>query len=122
MDFVQFLGLRWPDESTRLFTMSIAEVLAFRDWMPAESKAPKTINRRIASLSSSVSSSLVPRDPCATAFKASTPVSGMMLLNSVTRIRCAATRRWRGLCINRCRPVCTRQRAIALFSLFPQAG
>src|SRR5512135_3617412 len=47
MDFVQFLGLRWPEESTRLFTVSVADVLAFRDEMLAESKAPKTINRRI---------------------------------------------------------------------------
>ena len=52
MDFVRFLGLRWPEESTRLFTVSVADVLAFRDQMLAESKAPKTINRRIASLSS----------------------------------------------------------------------
>jgi len=52
MDFVRFLELRWPDESTRLFTVSVADVLAFRDWMLAESKAPKTINRRIASISS----------------------------------------------------------------------
>ena len=52
MDFVQFLGISWPDESTRLFTVSIAEVQAFRDQMVAESKASKTINRRIASLSS----------------------------------------------------------------------
>ena len=50
MDFVRFLGIRWPDESTRLFTVSVADVLAFRDQMLAESKAPKTINRRIASL------------------------------------------------------------------------
>ena len=52
MDFVQFLGLRWPEESTRLFTVSVAEVLTFRDRMVAEAKAPKTINGRIASLSS----------------------------------------------------------------------
>ncbi len=52
MDFVRFLGLRWPEESTRLFTVSVADVLAFRDQMLAEAKAPKTINRRIASLSS----------------------------------------------------------------------
>lgn len=52
MGFVQFLGIGWPDESTRLFTVSVAEVLAFRDRMVAEAKAPKTINRRIASLSS----------------------------------------------------------------------
>ena len=50
MDFVRFLGVRWPEESTRLFTVSVADVLAFRDVMLAESKAPKTINRRIASL------------------------------------------------------------------------
>ena len=52
MDFVRFLGLHWSDESTRLFTVSVADVIAFRDQMLAESKAPKTINRRIASLSS----------------------------------------------------------------------
>src|SRR5262245_21078487 len=52
MDFVEFLGIRWPEESTRLFTVSVADVLAFRDLMLEESKAPKTINRRIASLSS----------------------------------------------------------------------
>jgi site-specific recombinase XerD len=52
MDFVEFLGIRWPEESSRLFTVSVAEVLAFRDLMLEESKAPKTINRRVASLSS----------------------------------------------------------------------
>ena len=52
MDFVRFLGIRWPEESTRLSTVAVADVLAFRDQMLAESKAPKTINRRIASLSS----------------------------------------------------------------------
>ena len=52
MDFVRFLGIRWPEEATRLFTVSVADVIAFRDQMLAESKAPKTINRRIASLSS----------------------------------------------------------------------
>ena len=52
MDFVRFLGIRWPDESTQLFTVSVADVITFRDRMVAEAKAPKTINRRIASLSS----------------------------------------------------------------------
>ena len=52
MDFVRFLGVRWPEEATRLFTVSVADVIAFRDQMLVESKAPKTINRRIASLSS----------------------------------------------------------------------
>jgi len=52
MDFVRFLEIRWPDESMRLFTVSVADVLSFRDWMLADGKAPKTINRRVASLSS----------------------------------------------------------------------
>src|SRR3954451_14302925 len=52
LSFVEFLELRWPEDSTRLFTVSVADVLAFRDVMLEESKAPKTINRRIASLSS----------------------------------------------------------------------
>ena len=52
MDFVSFIGIRWPDEATRLFTVSVADVLSFRDRMLADNKAPKTINRRIASLSS----------------------------------------------------------------------
>ena len=57
MDFVRFLGIRWPEESTRLFTVSVADVLAFRDRMLAEAKAPKTINRRIASSAPSTSTS-----------------------------------------------------------------
>jgi len=52
MDFVSFLGIRWPDEATGLFTVSVTDVLEFRDLMVEEDKAPKTINRRIASLSS----------------------------------------------------------------------
>src|SRR4051812_14668661 len=52
MSFIHFLGIRWPEDSTRLFTVAVTEVLAFRERMLAEAKAPKTINRRIASLSS----------------------------------------------------------------------
>src|SRR5262245_35704822 len=52
MSFVAFLGIRWPEESTRLFTVSVADVLDFRGLMLEPSKAPKTINRRISSLSS----------------------------------------------------------------------
>jgi len=40
-DFVAFLGLNWPDESTRLFTVSVADVLAFSDRMLIDSKAPQ---------------------------------------------------------------------------------
>lgn len=52
MAFCEFLGLRWPDDATRLLAVTVADVLAFRDLMVAEDRAPKTINRRIASLSS----------------------------------------------------------------------
>jgi site-specific recombinase XerD len=52
MAFVAALGLRWPDDAMRLFTVSVADVQAFRDRMIAAGQAPKTINRRIASLSS----------------------------------------------------------------------
>jgi site-specific recombinase XerD len=50
--FVEFLGIQWPEESTHLFTVSVADVLEFRGEMEKASMAPKTINRRIASLSS----------------------------------------------------------------------
>ena len=49
--FVAFLGIKWPEESTHLFTVSVADVLEFRGEMEKASMAPKTINRRIASLS-----------------------------------------------------------------------
>jgi integrase/recombinase XerC len=52
MSFVEFLEIRWPDEATRLLSTSVVDVMAFRDSMLEESKAPKTINHRIASLSS----------------------------------------------------------------------
>ena len=52
MAFCDVLGLRWPDDATRLLAVSVADVLGFRDLMAAEGKAPKTINRRVASLSS----------------------------------------------------------------------
>lgn len=52
MAFVEFLGMRWSDDATRLFATSVVAVQGFRDCMVADGKAPKTINRRIASLSS----------------------------------------------------------------------
>ena len=52
MAFVAALGMRWPDDAMRLFTVSVADVQDFRDQMIADGKAPKTVNRRIASLSS----------------------------------------------------------------------
>lgn len=52
MAFVEFLGLKWPDEATALLSISVKDVLAFREHLVAQNAAPKTINRRISSLSS----------------------------------------------------------------------
>lgn len=52
MSFVRFMGWTWPEDSTELLKANIKDVIAFRDAMHAKSAAPKTINRRIASLSS----------------------------------------------------------------------
>jgi integrase/recombinase XerC len=52
MAFAEFMGLRWPDDATKLLAVTVADVLAFRDALVADDKAPKTVNRRIASLSS----------------------------------------------------------------------
>jgi site-specific recombinase XerD len=52
MAFCEFAGIKWPDDATRILTTSVVEVQDFRDRMVADGKAPKTVNRRIASLSS----------------------------------------------------------------------
>jgi integrase/recombinase XerC len=52
MSFTEFLGVRWPDEATRLLSITIADVESFREFMVELECAPKTINRRLASLSS----------------------------------------------------------------------
>jgi integrase/recombinase XerC len=52
MAFVEFMGLRWPADATGLLTTSVVDVHDFRDTMVRSNLAPKTINRRIASLSS----------------------------------------------------------------------
>ena len=52
MACITFLGIRWPVESWRMFSVSVADVQRFRDAMTAANLAPKTINRRISSLSS----------------------------------------------------------------------
>jgi site-specific recombinase XerD len=52
MAFARFLGLLWPDDATRLLAVTVADVLAFRDTLVTDDMAPKTVNRRIASLSS----------------------------------------------------------------------
>lgn len=52
MQFVRFVGWKWPDESYRFFTVTIVEVTEWRDRMLQEQVAPKTINHRITCLSS----------------------------------------------------------------------
>src|SRR5437879_8296330 len=52
MAFVRFLNLAWPREATSLLSVSIKDVLAFRDELLAHDAAPKTLNRRISSVSS----------------------------------------------------------------------
>jgi site-specific recombinase XerD len=49
MAFVRFIGIAWPQDCASLLTVSIQ---AFREAMVAEGVAPKTLNRRISSLSS----------------------------------------------------------------------
>jgi site-specific recombinase XerD len=52
MAFVEFCGLAWPHDSAKLLRVSILDVQAFREDMLERRAAPKTINRRISSLSS----------------------------------------------------------------------
>lgn len=58
MDFVKFMkshaptSWRWPDDAIELLGVSILDVQAWKNCMVKESAAPKTINRRISSLSS----------------------------------------------------------------------
>jgi site-specific recombinase XerD len=52
MAFINFLEIQWPQASFELFTTSIKDVLAFREELLSRDLAPKTINRRISSLSS----------------------------------------------------------------------
>ena len=52
MSFVKFMDIEWPDQATALFSVSVKDVLAFREQLVAKNAAPKTINRRISSISS----------------------------------------------------------------------
>jgi len=52
MAFVKFLGIAWPQESIRMLTTTIKDVQSFRDQLQRRDSAPKTINRRISSVSS----------------------------------------------------------------------
>ena len=52
MTFVEFLGIDWPNHAHELLKASVADVQAWRDQMHADGKAPKTLNRRVSSVSS----------------------------------------------------------------------
>lgn len=52
LTFVRFLGLPWPEQSHELLSASVPDVQNYRDWLLAKGAARKTLNRRIASLSS----------------------------------------------------------------------
>lgn len=52
MGFVNFMGWRWPEDATAMLSVSISHVLDFRQHLVDQDAAPKTINRRISSLSS----------------------------------------------------------------------
>jgi site-specific recombinase XerD len=50
LHFARFLGLSWPRDSHRLLRAAVADVQAYRDALVAQAAAPKTIQRRLASL------------------------------------------------------------------------
>jgi integrase/recombinase XerC len=50
--FVKFAGVPWPEHAASLLTLSIVDVQSFRETMLMDGAAPKTLNRRISSLSS----------------------------------------------------------------------
>jgi len=52
MAFVKFMGLTWPDQATALLRVSVQDVQRFRSQLVTRNAAPKTLNRRISSLSS----------------------------------------------------------------------
>jgi site-specific recombinase XerD len=52
MAFVGFRGFAWPRDAAHLLRVSILDVQAFKEHMGKHGGAPKTVNRRISSLSS----------------------------------------------------------------------
>lgn len=51
MAFVRHLSIAWPKNAAALFTVKVADVQGWRDQMLAQKAAPKTVNRRVASVS-----------------------------------------------------------------------
>lgn len=49
--FIQWLGLRWPDEASELLRVTSEDVQAYRDSLIAEGAAPTTVDQRLSALS-----------------------------------------------------------------------
>lgn len=49
---IKYLTIDWPKRATELLTVSVDDVMAWRNSLDSSGAAPKTINRRIASVSS----------------------------------------------------------------------
>ncbi len=49
---IEFLGITWPNEAWRMLAASVADVQNWRDELIASGAAPKTLNRRVSSVSS----------------------------------------------------------------------
>jgi site-specific recombinase XerD len=49
--FQSYLRLRWPDDAAKLLEVSVETVQSYRQWLVGSGAAPKTVNRRISSLS-----------------------------------------------------------------------
>ncbi|MEM9803756.1 MAG: tyrosine-type recombinase/integrase [Cyanobacteria bacterium P01_D01_bin.56] len=52
MAFIECMGWQWPRESWQFLTGTINDVASWRELMLAQEKAPKTINHRLAAVSS----------------------------------------------------------------------
>src|SRR5688572_3339427 len=52
MGLVQFLKIAWPSESVRLLTVTVQDLQSYRNWLREKNAAPKSLNRRVASISS----------------------------------------------------------------------
>jgi site-specific recombinase XerD len=50
--FIGYMGFDWAAESWRMYVVSVKDVQGFREHLIAQEAAPKTLNRRISSLSS----------------------------------------------------------------------
>jgi site-specific recombinase XerD len=51
MDFVAFHGIQWPEESAELLRVTVPEVQRWRNSLRKNAAAPKTLNRKVSSVS-----------------------------------------------------------------------